>query len=289
MIKLPISETVLKFYEEIGYNFTYREQAHLIYIYTSGVLEQVKALKELIKISDDKGLNEEMQERIDYEMAKYNSFVDSHDNSYIYILVSDSDNNRYFRSAEGAMEYAKAHLSGIAYRIYKIGLIDVPGIRDAGNFSFINFDCYHRIYECLAIPECDSIDYLDDDEDFSRFESLFMNVDSPFNPGDIVISPEVEYPVVVLSDTNFFHEEYNDMKCEHGDQVDKHINMGYNCLPVIDNYGIMSEEYYDAFQMDKIDHYKDEKIWSTLQKISSLVKEGYTVNEISEIVPPITH
>lgn len=130
MVNLPISKTALKYYEDIGYKFSFKEQAHLCYHYAPGLLERIDLLKKILVESDDEELNKNIQEIINYEFGCYSKFMDNEDNLHIYVLESDSYDGRkrrcYFRSIGQALSYAERNIDWESQinAIHKVLLLD---------------------------------------------------------------------------------------------------------------------------------------------------------------------
>ena len=100
MVKLPISETALKYYEETGYKFSWKEQAHFCFRDTPGLLKRVDSLKEILEKSDDEKLNRDIRMMVDYESEAYSKFMENENGRHVYVLkINEYDGRtltRYF-------------------------------------------------------------------------------------------------------------------------------------------------------------------------------------------------
>ena len=115
MVKLPISETALKYYEEAGYKFSWKEQAHFCFRVTPGLLKRVDSLKEILEKSDDEKLNRDIRMMVDYEYEAYSKFMENENGRHVYVLkINEYDGRtltRYFRTAQQAMSCHKANVN----------------------------------------------------------------------------------------------------------------------------------------------------------------------------------
>ena len=297
MIKLPISETVLKYYEETGYKFSYKEQAHLCYRYIPGLLERNDALREILKESDDEDLNEDISMLIEYDSNIYNMFMDNKDNRCIYFLKADDWQPGFgmmFRTAGEAMDYAGENVYA-DYKIDKIPLYDSRSIDDDGRrVSTLIF----KKGDPDAIIDYWSLEYEDDYDPKDhgpfeeRFDNMYMNVDCPFERGDIVVRPDTSYPVIILTDRNIFHDRYEAAESLDWHNVTKGVDvimkLDYddNLIPVLDYHNDFSVIYVRPFDLEKFEpkgHFS-ESFCENLFYISKMVKSRFNMDKIeSEI------
>lgn len=282
MIKLPISETALNYYMERGYEFSFKEQAHLCYWYTPGLLSRINALKGILEKSDDENLNEDIRKMVDYESAVYARFMVNENNQYIYILkVGRRKIRYYFSSMEKAMSYI-SHWVWDDYSITKELLSDDCGELGGSIAAVFKYNAEGEIidyisydYEFGYVPN-DYADFVD------KFYNMFLKIDCPFKRGDIVRAPGYTYPLVVLSDTDIFHEKYEAVRSQYGDNAKEMLEYEDNCIPALDYGNDLSVIYTRPFHLEKIDHDDDhsEKFWDTLLEISKMVKCKYDLDKI---------
>lgn len=296
MVKLPISKTALKYYEETGYKFSYKEQAHLCYRYIPGLLERNDALREILKESDDEELNKDIQMMIEYGSGIYDLFMDNEDNRCIYYLrtlTTDWQLNVMFRTIEGAMKYVSKYVH-TDYKIDKIQLLDRCDINDDNYVSTLTF----KRGNPDEIVDYWSVEYEDDyDPDEhgpfeERFDNMYMNVDCPFERGDIVVRPDTSYPVIILTDRNIFHDRYEAAESLDWHNVTKGVDvimeLDYddNLIPVLDYADDFSIKYVRPFDLEKFEpkgHFS-ESFCENLFYISKMVKSRFNMDKIeSEI------
>lgn len=292
MIKLPISETALKYYEETGYKFSFKEQAHLCYRYIPGLLERNDALREILKESDDEELNKDIRMLIEYGSNIYNMFMDNKDNRCIYYLKTLTKEwglNMMFRTIEGAMHYVEENVYD-DYKIDKIQLFDDCSIDDHHYMSALSF----KRGDPDEIIDYWSVEYEDDyDSDEhgpfeERFDNMYMNVDCPFERGDIVVRPDTSYPVIILTGRNIFHERYEASKNLDWTNVIKGVDvimeLDYedNLIPVLDYHDDFFIKYVRPFDLEKFEpngHFS-ESFRENLLYISKMVKSGFNMDKI---------
>ncbi len=290
MIKLPISEAALKFYEEIGYEFSYKEQAHLCYNYIPGLLERNDALRELLKESDDQELNKDIQMLIDYGSNIYKMFMDNNDNKCVYYLrtlTTDWQLNVMFRTIEGAMDYVERYVH-TDYKIDKIRLADDCDINADDYMSTLVFERG----DPDIIIDYKSAEYKDDYDPSEhgpfeeRFDNMFMNVDCPFELGDIVVDPKSYYPVIVLSDRNIFHDRYEKVKSLDWDDIIIDLWYKDNLIPVLDFKDDFSIRYVRPFDLEKFFPRGGftEDFCRDLAFISKMVKSRFNLDKIKRYI-----
>lgn len=79
MAKLPMSDYVYQYYKEQGIEFTFRQQAHFCWKYSSLLKKQLQLLGDILNVSDDEKLNMEIRERLEYEEKAYEYFIGNDD------------------------------------------------------------------------------------------------------------------------------------------------------------------------------------------------------------------
>ena len=292
MVKLPISETALKYYEEIGYKFSFNEQAHLCYRYTPGLLERNDVLRQILKESDDKELNEDIKMLIDYGSNIYNMFMDNKDNKCVYYLrtlTTDWQLNVMFRTIEGAMDYVERYVH-TDYKIDKIRLADdcdINAIDYRSTLVFKRGDPDEIVdYQSAEYDEHDEYDPDEHGPFEERFDNMFMNVDCPFELGDIVIVPERYFPVIVLSDRNIFHDRYEATQRQDWGNVIMTLEYEDNLIPALDCGNDFSIIYVRPFDLEKFNtrgHFS-EQFCDDLFYASKLVKSRFNMDKIKTYV-----
>lgn len=311
MVKLPISETALKYYEETGYKFSWKEQAHFCFRDTPGLLKRIDSLKEILEKSDDEKLNKDIRMMIAYESDVYSKFMENGDVRHIYVLhINEPDGRRptyYFRTAQQAMLCSNANM-GFTFQINeikKVLLMDDCNDFDDLVLASFKFNANGEIID-YSSSECeDDYDYdFDIDECDDRFDNIFLKINCPFERGDIVMSPESSYPLIVLSDRDIFHKKYEATKKQYGDSVKYMLDYDQNRIPVLDCYNSLphpfhykeffrgkdyknelSIVYRRPFQMEKIEnieHMKhcSEKFRNALLDVSKRVKCRYDMDDV---------
>ena len=233
MVKLPISETALKYYEEIGYKFSFKEQAHLCWTYNSLLKDRLESLKEILAVSDDEKLNMEIRQRIEYEEKAYGHFVTNQNPGCIYVVHPNDENeydDGYFASALSAISYGNRNCAE-GYRIIKRYLSDQCPKEMLGGGEPNRYNTQLSVYDFTANGmieygysyECPA---QFDEEDKARFEDMFLNIKSPFGLGDIVMGERFERPGVVSSDHDCFEKIYR----KHEKDTEICIDDTDNCI-----------------------------------------------------------
>lgn len=280
MVKLPISDYVKDYYKKRGIEFTLRQQAHFCWYFHDLLKDQLNSLREILEISDDEKLNTEIRERIEYEEKAYDCFM-TEQGGCIYIVYSedkDEYDEEYFSSAEKALAYGIHHF-GKDFIIDKSWLFDknprgllAEADDDLENVNEIlsqycfasNGDIkYGRSYEYKATF---------DEEDYERFEYMFLYIESPFGPGDIVMGPDFDKPVVVSTDYDCFIAYYDRMKdgeFAKFDAIDNTIIVDY-----IGTDGTLYYNHIPPFDLWKVDSWEDKEYWELLQIMSAAAKSG---------------
>lgn len=280
MVKLPISETALKYYEETGYQFSWEEQAHFCFRETPGLMKRVDRLKEVLEKSDDEKLNKDIRTMIAYEADAYSKFMENENGRYVYVVQINYPDGRtltrYFRTAQLAMSCSNANMS-YTFQTNKIMKVLLDGC-DVGDDLFpatFKFNADGEIIE-YSSSECGGDYDFDIDEFESRFDNIFLNIDCPFERGDIVMSPEFSYPLIILADRDVFHKKYEATKNQYGDKVRIMLDYEDNRIPVLDCYNSLPHPFHHKrfspfeegyhndlsivyrrpFQMEKINHNK---------------------------------
>lgn len=281
MAKLPISDYVANYYKEQGIEFTLRQQAHICWCYNDLLDNRLNSLKEILEVSDDQKLNTEIRERIAYEEKAYECFTTGQEGC-IYIFYPDNGeeyDREYFASAEKATSYGKHHCAK-NFRIEKSWLFDKNPkslLEEAGDNYPENVNEILSRYSFTPGGnvihgdswECEATF---DEEDYNRFEYMFLYIKSPFGLGDIVMGPDWECPEVVSTDHDCFMEDYDRLKDREYIQFDT----SDNCIRT-DWIGKDGELYYDhttPFHLWKVDSWEDKEYWELLQIMSCAVKKG---------------
>ncbi|MBQ6888542.1 MAG: hypothetical protein IJN54_13630 [Lachnospiraceae bacterium] len=289
MVKLPISDYVNNFYKEQGIEFTYRQQARLCWTGYSLLKEKINSLKEILEISDDEQLNQEMMERIVFEEKAYERFLVNNESGVIYTVKSKikEDYDEYFASAKAAISYGIRNFEK-GFRIDKCFLLDkypeeltegkvieeVNPIQASYVYTSQGEPEYGWSYECEAGFE---------EDDSNRFENMFLNIKSPFGLGDIVMGPDWEYPQVVSTDYDAFYEVYE--ICERS-TVFIIPEAADNCIRTDEVRPDGEFDYSHTYPFDlwKIDSWEDEKYWKILQVLSKAIKAGINLCDLSYMI-----
>lgn len=282
MVKLPISDYVADYYKEQGIKFTFRQQAHFCWFYQNRLKDRLNSIRDILKISDDEKLNTEIRERIEYEEKAYVCFMAGQEGC-IYIVCPDGkkdyDENEYFLSAERAVSYGICHCDN-GFEVIKRWLFDknpeglseeVEG-NDSGNVNEIL--SWYRFTPEGDISYGGSYEYMEpfDEEDYDRFENMFLYIKSPFGLGDIVMGPDWERPQVVSTDHDCFMEHYDRQKA-----------FGYTVFEGFENIirtdlvnadGSLDYAHTVPFHLWKIDSWEDKEYWNLLQMMSEAIKKG---------------
>lgn len=227
---------------------------------------------------------------IEYGSGIYNLFMDNKDNTCVYYLktlTSDWQLNVMFGTIEGAMEYVRKYVY-TDYEIDKIRLSDDCNLDDPTYRSELTF----KRGNPDEIIEYGSAEYEDDyDPDKygpfeERFDNMFMNVDCPFELGDIVIEPEKFYPVIVLSDRNIFHDRYETVKGLDWDNIIIELDLEDNLIPVLDYQDDFSIRYVRPFDLEKFVPRGglSESFCKDLSYISRMVKSRFNMDKIKMYV-----
>lgn len=59
------------------------------------------------------------------------------------------------------------------------------------------------------------------------------------------------YPLIVLSDTDIFHEKYKATKSQYGDRGKEMLEYEDNCIPVLDYGNDLLVIYVRSFRLEK--------------------------------------
>lgn len=113
-----------------------------------------------------------------------------------------------------------------------------------------------------------------------------MNVDCPFDLGDIVISPESCYPVIVLSDRNIFHDRFEAVQRQDWGNVIMILEYEDNLIPVLDCKNDFSTFYVRPFDLEIFDprgHFS-EQFCDDLFYTSKMVKSRFNIDKIKTYV-----
>ncbi|GEM_PF-5342235 len=282
MVKLPISDYVADYYKEQGITFTFRQQAHFCWFYQDLLEDRLNSISDILKISDDEKLNTEIRERIAYEEKAHECFMTGQEGC-IYIVRPDGrkeyDETEYFLSAERAVSYGIRHCDN-GFEVIKSWLFDR---NPEGLSEETEGDEPGNVNEILSwysfTPEGDilyggSYEYMEpfDEEDYDRFENMFLCIKSPFGLGDIVMGPDLERPQVVSTDHDCFMEHYDRQKA-----------FGYTVFEGFENIirtdlvnadGSLDYAHTVPFALWKVDSWEDKEYWELLQIMSHAVKNG---------------
>ena len=281
MVRLPISDYVANYYKEQGIEFTLRQQAHFFWYYNDLPQNKLNALKEILEISDDEKLNNEINERIAYEEKIYECFMTEQEGC-IYIVRPDDEDEyetEYFVSARKAIAYGKHHFNK-EFLIEKCWLFDK---NPRGLSEETDDDSPENVNEILSwyrfTPEGDVVYGSSnehkapfDEEDNSRFENIFLNIKSPFGLGDIVMGPDFDEPQVVSTDHDCFIEDYERLKDHEYIQLDGISNIIRTDM--VNTDGSLDYAHTVPFHLWKIDSWEDKEYWELLQMMSAAVQKG---------------
>lgn len=289
MEKLPISETALIYYEETGYKFSYKEQAHLCYRYIPGLLERNKALREILEESDDEELNKDIRMMAEYEINAYRMFMDNKEGKCVYtleIICRHSEHRYIFTTMEAAVAFVDRWVLD-DYTIGKKRLFDGCDETDSDNLSTFTFKRGEpdEIIEYWSAEYDDVFNY--DPREHGpfeeRFDNIFMNVDCPFELGDIVKAPDKCYPVIVLCDRNIFHERYEEVRKHDWGNIIMTLDYEDNLIPVLDYRNDFSITYVRPFDLEKINPNKEDfskSFCDDLSYISKMVRCKFNMDTI---------
>lgn len=286
MVRLPMSDYVANYYKEQGIEFTLRQQAHFCWYYNDLLKDQLNSIREILQISDDEKLNTEIGERIAHEEKAYECFMTGQEGC-IYIVRPDDEDEyekEYFASAEKAIAYGMHH-SNKEFLIEKCWLFDK---NPRGLLEETDDDNPENVNEILSwyrfTSEGDviysaSYEYKApfDEEDYNRFEYMFLNIKNPFGLGDIVMGPDFDKPHVVGTDHDRFEKTYDKLKSHEylrPDALDNSIRTDY-----IGEDGNVYYSHTNPFYLWKIDSWEDKEYWELLQIMSNAVKNGVELFE----------
>ena len=286
MVKLPISDYAAGYYKEQGIEFTFRQQAHFCWEYSSLLKDGLRLLGEILKVSDDKKLNQEIRERLEHEEKLYQYFMGNNDPKSIYIVYPDDEDEYeydrgYFSSAQSAILYGKQN-STKYYHIVKRYLFDRcpegltkgkgPDEHDPrqAEYSFTS-DGEAQIGSAYEYPAPF------DEFDKNRFENMFLNVRTPFGIGDIIMCEYFDSPVVVHTGHDCLEKRYD----RHKNDTVTWLDYTDNCIGIdwIEEDGHIYSDNADPFISWKIDSWDDKEYWDLLQMLSKSMKAGVDIWE----------
>lgn len=282
MVKLPISDYVATYYKEQGIDFTLRQQAHFCWYYNDLLKDQLSSIKEILAVSDDKKLNTEIRERIEYEEKAYECFMTNNNPGCFYIFCPDDEEEyykEYFSSAENAVSYGIRHPDK-RFKIEKRWLFDKIPKELPEKMEVDALDDINTLLSWYCFTSEGDVIYGGsheykapfDQEDKNRFENMFLNIKSPFGLGDIVMGPDFEHPAVVSTDHDCFLEHY--------DRVNGHcyvlLDSTDNCIIIdyLGKDGTMDYDHVLPFDMWKVDAWEDKEYWELLQIMSTAARNG---------------
>lgn len=114
MFELVPSLLMRGYYEEIGFEFTDRQKATLIWNASKKREEILGALKELEETTNDEDVRRQILERLCFEERIFTAFISNPNSEYVYV-VEDREGDScgffadYFRAKQYAEKYAKAN------------------------------------------------------------------------------------------------------------------------------------------------------------------------------------
>ena len=281
MVKLPMSDYVANYYKEHGIEFTYRQQAHFCWYYNELLKDQMSSIREILKISNDEKLNTEIRERIVYEEKAYECFMTGQ-KGCIYIVRPDDKEEyeeEYFASAKKAISYGIHHCDKY-FEVMKSWLFDknpkgLSEETDDDNPENVNeILSWYRFTSKGDVIYSASYEYKApfDEEDYNRFEYMFLYIKSPFGMGDIVMGPDFDEPQVVSTDHDCFIEHYDRLKAHEYIQFDGSSNIIRTDM--VNKDGSPDYAHTIPFQLWKVDSWEDKEYWDLLQMMSVAVKKG---------------
>ncbi len=295
MVKLPMSDYVADYYKKQGIEFTFRQQAHFCWYYNDLLKEKMESLKEILKISNDEKLNTEIRERIEYEEKSYECFMAGHDGCIYIVCLDDEDeyDEEYFASVEKAVVYGRHHCNK-EFKIIKSWLFDR---NPEGLSEEANNDDLKNVNGCLSwygfTSEGDAIYSASneckapfDEEDYTRFEYMFLNIKSPFGLGDIVMGPDFDKPQVVSTGHDCFEETYNRLEGHEyiqPDALDNSIRTDY-----IGTDGNICYDHTVPFDLWKVDSWEDKEYWEILKNLSKAAKAGIDIFSLNYLIREYT-
>ncbi|MBD5504053.1 MAG: hypothetical protein HDR09_10020 [Lachnospiraceae bacterium] len=281
MIRLPISDYVANYYKKQGIEFTLRQQAHFCWYYNDLLKDQLNSLREILEISEDEKLNTEIKERIAYEEKAYECFMTEQEGCFYIVRPDDKDEyeEEYFASAGKAISYGIHHCNKY-FEVVKRWLFDKnpngqseeTGDDDSENANEILSQYCFTSKGDIKSGWSNEYKAPFDQEDYNRFEYMFLYIESPFGLGDIVMGPDFERPGVVSVDHDCFMKHYDRMKDREYIQFDT----GDNCIRVdkIGPDGDLTYDHATPFDLWKVDSWEDKECWKLLQSMSTAVKNG---------------
>lgn len=109
MIDYINSAVLQKYYEEIGFSFTDRQKATLIWAARQYKRREIlDSLQELARETVDADLKRQIKERLAYEELKLVRMQTNPENRYVYVVFDENYYARgFFRRFDAAYEYAK--------------------------------------------------------------------------------------------------------------------------------------------------------------------------------------
>ena len=231
-VELIPSKDVRAYMEEKGRVLTDFEKATLIYNHSGmNFTEKAACLKELMELTEDSNLREEIQDRLSYEDRCISRFYEN-DGSYIYGLeVYDAEAEKFVGqgySASGSMVVKCGKKFQEKFNVYKIMLMteDIgPDACQMDHVASIHFDHSGRICAC-----CNSeVEWIAGkfEWDRERFENAYIEIQHPFENGSIVRVKNNDR----LEDEHCIVECYNDeleeQNQENYDYSDTSLRIAY--------------------------------------------------------------
>lgn len=285
MVKLPISDYVAEYYKKQGIEFTFRQQAHFCWRYSRLLKDRLRLLGEILKVSDDKKMNQEIRERLDHEEKLYQYFMEDNASGSIYIVYPDDEEEcvpGYFSSAQSAVLYGKQYSAG-HYRIIKRYLFDrcpknLTKSEEPDKYNTIQAEYLFTSDGEVQIGSTYEYPAPFNEFDKNRFENMFLNIRTPFGIGDIVMYEYFDSPAVVHTDYDRLEKLYD----RHKNDTVTWLDYTDNCISIdwIEEDGHIYSDNADPFIMWKIDSWRDKEYWDLLQMLSKGMKAGVDVFEL---------
>ncbi|MCR2049154.1 hypothetical protein NSB25_17960 [Acetatifactor muris] len=284
MTELPISDFMQDYYKKEGITFTDSERATILW--NSPVplpkAEILEALREIADTTADEALRAQIHERLDTERERLQLFEESDGRCFFICAPDDSGREtgwhcRYFTTLEAAVAYGRDEAQG-TFKVEKEFFWDMidgcspdDGADMMGGLAWYTEDgmllgceCYPYMSEEIAVRFSHG--------DPSRFEDVYIPLQSPFEAGDIVRMVGDTRPAVV----QVSQEEWRQ-------SLERDTNGPRTIPPAYDNTRLTVEFLYDDGEMhhghpallslERIDQWEDGHEWELLQSASRLIRE----------------
>lgn len=226
---LPISHTMSSYFSDIGFEFTDREMASLFYnapLRHIGNSDKLKNLTLLKEDTDDLELKKEIEERLDFEKAKFDLFISISNNKYLYIVTGMVDEYMaVYDTYDKAKKYGDKELQNEIYFISKgvpnQSFADIPFSININTEGAIN-----RIY--LSHDMCPKGLFDIDYHNKGRFEIAPLKFPIPFQKLDTVYCIyDYEKELGVLNDKVTDWDEYINKVNVNGEYSDIKLSVEY--------------------------------------------------------------